>query len=102
MNNLFEYMEYWEQSKSKIFEIEELEVCITDDLDNEIKSRYIEIVGNGLVAKATQWEDGFLELNAVDEESKKSLIEESSNLSQEWELEERLNWFLSELSSYED
>ena len=101
MNDLLGFIEDWEQSKSKVFKSEGFEVCITDDLDNEIKSRYIEIFGNGVEAKATQWEDGFLELSLVDDSTKEILTQESHSITTQWELEEKLNWLLSELDSYE-
>ena len=101
MSDLLNFIEEWEQSKIKSFKNEGFEVFITDDLDNELKSRYIEIFGNGMVAKAIQWEDGYLELSLVDESNKEILAQESHSITAQWELEEKLNWLLNELDSYE-
>lgn len=100
MNNLHAYIDYWKQSKSNIFEVEELEADISEDFENEIVSRCLELVGNGLLAKATQWDDGFLELNAVDESTKDIIFQSSCSIDEEWELEEKLNTWLSEIIFY--
>ena len=100
MNNLHAYIDHWKQSKSNILKVEELEVDIFEDFENEIVSRCLELVGNGLIAKATQWDDGFLELNAVDESTKCIVLESSCSVAEEWELEEKLNTWLSEVIFY--
>jgi len=102
MNDLLGFIEDWERSKAKTFQNEGFEVFITDDLEHELKSRHIEIFGNGVAAKAVQWEDGFLELTLIDESTKEILEEETFSISAQWELEEKLNWLLSELDSYEE
>ncbi len=100
MNNLHAYIDHWQQSKSNIFKAEELKVDISEDFENEIISRSLELIGNGLIAKATQWDDGFLELTAVDESTQDIVLESSYSIGEEWELEEKLNTWLSEVIFY--
>jgi len=93
-------MDHWKQSKSNIFKIEELESDISEDFENEIISRCLELSGKGLLAKAIQWDDGFLELNVVDESTNNTMLQSSCTIEEEWELEERLNTWLGEIIFY--
>lgn len=101
MNTLLQHLEDWEQSQQKLLKRESIVLEISDDFEHELGSRYIEININGLEAKATLWEDGFLELIAMDEKSKVLIINSSCSVQESYELDEHLNAWLSELVYYE-
>ena len=50
---LVEHMARWAHSKSKIFDAEKFEVSVTPILGDEKQAPYVEIVGNGLLARTT-------------------------------------------------
>jgi len=101
MNTLLQHLEDWEQSQQRLIKRTDLELEIADEFDNEIGSRHIEINGNGLEARAVLWEDGFLELTALDENSNEFVINTSCTVNELFELDENLNTWLSEIAIYE-
>ena len=101
MNTLLQHIEDWERSQQKLIKRAELELEIVDEFDNEIGSRQIEINGDGIEARAVLWEDGFLELTALDEERNEFFINTSYNVSEVYELDENLNTWLAEIAFYE-
>ena len=101
MNILLQHLEDWEKAKQKIFNDEGLKVEIQDEFDNEIGSRHIEINGNSLESRAVIWEDGFLELTALDEVSNEFVINTSCTVNETYELDEKLDMWLSEIAIYE-
>ena len=101
MNTLLQHLEDWEQSQKKLLAKEDISVEITDDFDNEVGSRHIEVNTNGLEARAVLWEDGFLELVALDEETNNFVINTSFNVNEVYELDEKLNTWLNEIVYYE-
>lgn len=101
MNILLQHLEDWEKSKQKIFKDEGLQVEIIDEFDNEIGSRHIEINTDTLEARAVLWEDGFLELVALDTKSNEFIINTSYTVTEVYELDDNLNQWLSEIAIYE-
>ncbi|WP_413662901.1 hypothetical protein ACG1BZ_17265 [Microbulbifer sp. CNSA002] len=101
MNELLPYLEQWKTSKLKIFETEDYAVSITEELGNTVKFRYIEIDGNGLLTRATIWESGSLVVEAIDIESENQVLQKSFETSEQWQLDDKLNWWLSEVATYE-
>ncbi|WNZ56012.1 hypothetical protein QT397_24750 [Microbulbifer sp. MKSA007] len=100
MNELLAYLENWKSSKSKIFDAEGYDVSITDELGDSVKARYIEIAGNGLLARATLWESGSLVVEALDIETGNHVFQTVFEIPELWRLEDKLNWWLSEVATY--
>ena len=101
MNELLAYLAEWKTAKSKIFGAEGYAVSITEELGDTVKSRYIEIDGNGLLARATLWESGRLVVEAIDIESENQVLQKSFETPEQWQLDDKLNWWLSEVATYE-
>lgn len=101
MKEHLEYLEKWVQSKSKIFACEEFDVSVSDMLGQEIIARYIEIHGNGLLCRATVWENGDLVLEAIELQNETQVIQKRLDSLELWQLDEKLNWWLSEIAIYE-
>ena len=101
MNELLLYLEKWKNSKSKIFGSEGYVVSITEELGDSVKARYIEIDGNGLLARATLWESGNLSVEALDVETETQVIQKIFDTPETWQLDDKLNWWLSEVATYE-
>ena len=101
MNTLLQHLEDWERSQQKLIQRAELKLDIVDEFDNEIGSRQIEINADGLEARAVLWEDGFLELSALDEQSNEFFINISCHVNEIYELDENLNTWLAEIAFYE-
>ena len=100
MNELFNHLEVWKKSKTKIFNSEGYEVSITEVLGDTKKARYIELDADKLVARATLWETGELELEALDIQSEERVIQKSVVAPEIWKLDDELNWWLSEVATY--
>jgi len=100
MNKLLSYLEEWKISKTKIFESEGYKVTITKVLGDSKKARYIDLDTEKLVSRATLWETGELELEALDFQSEKQVIQLSVITVEIWELDDKLNWWLSEVATY--
>jgi len=101
MNILLQHLEDWEQSQKKLLERESISIEINDNFENELGSRHIEVNVNGLDARAVLWEDGFLELVALDESSNEFVINTSCTVHEIFELDENLNAWLHEIAYYE-
>jgi hypothetical protein len=101
MNELLTNLEKWKDSKSRIFEAEGYVVTITEELGDSVKARYIEIDGNGLLARATLWESGNLSVEALDFETEIQVIQKLFEIPETWQLDDKLNWWLSEVVTYE-
>lgn len=98
--SLLDHLQTWKDGKSKIFAAERFVVSITPTLGIEKKARYVEIDGNGLLSRATLWEDGSLELEALDKQSVQTAIQSSRVVATVAELSDSLNWWLSEIAIY--
>lgn len=101
MNEILAYLEKWKDSKSKIFGAEGYAVSITGQLGDSVKARYIEIDGNGLLARATLWESGNLVVEALDVETGTQVLQKAFDAPEVLELDDRLNWWLREVVTYE-
>lgn len=99
--SLIEHMPLWLASKAKIIGAEELQASLSPILGEEKLARYVEIDGNGLLSRATLWEDGALELEAVSERSGNSVIQASRLALSSAVLDDCLNWWLSEIVIYD-
>ena len=95
-----EHLQRWVQSKSKIFAVERLVVSISPLLGEEAKAQYVEVDGNGLLGRATLWESGSLELEALDEKAEQTVLQSSRVVVTPAELEDSLNWWLGEIAIY--
>jgi len=84
MNELLTYLEEWKKSKSKIFGAEGYVVSITEELGDSVKARYIEIDGNGLLARATLWESGSLVVEALDVETEEQVLQKAFEAPEAW------------------
>jgi hypothetical protein len=98
--NLLTDLQQWKEGKSKIFAAKQFVVSITPVLGDTKKARYVEIDGNGLLARATLWEDGSLELEALDKNSDRTVTQASRLALTSAELRDSLNWWLSEIAIY--
>ncbi len=99
--DMLEYLASWASSKSKIFSGESFIVELSEKLGEEVKAQYIEIEGNGLLARVTLWETGNLVLEAIDIDSEQHVISEIYDLRNHAELDDKLNWWLSKITTYE-
>lgn len=77
MNKRLAYLDKWKSSKTKIFSAEGYEVSVSEELGDSVKARYIEIDGNGLLARATLWESGVLVVEALDIESENHVFQKA-------------------------
>ena len=93
-------MEVWKGSKQKIFTCEGYEVSITGELGDSKKARYIDLDTEKLVARATLWESGELELEAINIQTEERIMHKSCVVTEVWQLDDELNWWLSEVSTY--
>jgi len=100
MNTLLQHLEAWERSQKKLIEGAGLSLEIVDDFDNEIGARHIEVEEDDFEAHAVLWEDGFLELTAIDQTSNTFFINRSYNVNEPHELDEHLNAWLAEIAFY--
>lgn len=100
MNELLSYLEDWMASKRKIFDCEGYKVAITGVLGESKKSRYIDLDTDKLVARATLWDTGELELEAIDFQTEAQVIQLSTVTNEIWHLDDKLNWWLSEVATY--
>jgi len=100
MNKLLNYLEDWKNSKTKIFVSEGFEVTITGVLGDSKKARYIDLNTEKLVSRATLWETGELEIEALDIQSEKQVIQLFAVTPEVWELDDKLNWWLSEVATH--
>ncbi|GEM_PF-1173837 len=98
---LLQELDNWRNSKSKILTIEKLKVVLSAQLGEPIKAQYIEIKANGLIARATLWENGNLVLKAVSCQSGKQVILKHLNSCEAWQIDDELNWWLSQIVIYE-
>ena len=102
MDNLLEALVNWKDKKAKVFKIEEFTAEMEDELEHELQARFIEIEGNGVLAKALLFEDGFLELTAQDQDNKKKFIDTSCTIEQTYELDDKLNNWFNEVADYDE
>ncbi|MCU7959472.1 MAG: hypothetical protein KZQ58_05620 [gamma proteobacterium symbiont of Bathyaustriella thionipta] len=100
MNKLLNHLETWKDSKGKIFSCEGYKVSITNIQGESKKSRYIDLDRDKLVSRATLWESGELELEAIDIKSENQVIQKSIITPEIWQLDDELNWWLSEIAAY--
>jgi hypothetical protein len=100
MNKLLNHLKVWKESKSKIFACEDFEVSISNELGDSKKARYIDLDTDKLVARATLWETGELELEALDINTETRAIQKSVVTTEVWQLDDELNWWLSEVATY--
>lgn len=84
MNELLVYLEQWKVSKSKIFDAEGCVVSISKALGDTVKYRYIEIDGNGLLARAKLWESGSLVVEAIDSELDNQVLQKAFETPEPW------------------
>ena len=101
MNKLLHHLEVWTESKKKIFNCENYKVSISAEHGESKKSRYIDLDTNKLVARATLWESGELELVALENSTGKQAIKKFTSTPEISELDDKLNWWLSEVATYE-
>ena len=98
---MLKHLDLWINSKSNIFKAERFEVSVSKQLGEQVKAQYIEIEGNGLLSRATLWETGSLALESIDISSEKHVISIIFDLSECEQIEDKLNWWLSEITAYE-
>lgn len=101
MNERLAYLDKWKSSKTKIFSAEGYDVLISDELGDSVKARYIEIDGNGLLARATLWESGDLVVEALDVGSENHVFQKAFEATEIFQIDDKLNWWLSEVATYE-
>ncbi len=94
-------LEHWRSSKSKILTTEKFKIVISAQLGEPIKAQYIEIKGNDLIARATLWENGNLVLKAISCQSGRQVILKQLNSCEVWQIDDELNWWLSEIVIYD-
>ena len=100
MNELLNHLEVWKLSKQKIFTCEGYKASITAELGDSKKARYIDLDTDKLVARATLWETGELEVEALDIHTEERVIQKSCVAPEVWQLDDELNWWLSEVATY--
>ena len=101
MNKQFEYLEKWVHSKAKIFKCEKYKVTVSDIEDKPKKSKFITLDSNKLIGTVILWESGEVDLEAIDIQSENTVINKTTNITEICELDDELNWWLSEIAIYE-
>ncbi len=101
MNERLAYLEHWKSSKASIFGIERYDVSISNELGDSVKARYIEIDGNSLLSRATLWESGSLFVEAIAVASGEHVFQKQFEVAGVPLLDDKLNWWLSEIAIYE-
>ncbi|CAH0540923.1 immunity protein TriTu family protein [Vibrio marisflavi] len=99
MNEYLEYLGKWKSSKSAILSIEGYEASVTGTLGHEKKARFIDLDTDKVISRATLWESGELELEALDIDTEKRVIQKSTVVQSVSELDDELNWWMSEVTT---
>lgn len=102
MNELLQYFEVWKESKSDIFDTKNYNASITEVESKSKKSCYIDVDTSKIIARATIWETGELELEALAIDSEETVILKSALASEIWELDDLLNWWLDKIDIYQN
>ena len=100
MNELLSHIESWKKAKSRIFACEGYIVEVSEVTGTSKKSRYISIETDKLVARATLWESGELELEAIDIATSERVIYKYEVTPNVLRLDDELNGWLSEIAKY--
>ena len=100
MINYLNYLEYWHGSKSKIFAFENWATSVSAISNNAKRSRSLDIESGKLFARATVWESGELDVEAIDREEGFDIVRKTFLVKSEPELDDKLNWWLSEIVIY--
>lgn len=100
MTDYLSYLEKWQHSKGKIFASEGFTTAISEVSDFAKRSRYLDIESQRFLARATVRESGELDVEAVDRESGSDIVRQTFRVDGEWDLDDKLNWWLSEVATY--
>lgn len=96
---MLNYLPKWVESKKKILACENFDIEVSPILGKDKKASYIELHNEKISARATIWETGEAEFAALDRKTSKDVIDKSMIL-EEWQLDDKLNWWLSEIVIY--
>jgi hypothetical protein len=96
---MLNYLPNWIDSNKKILSSDNFDIEVSPVLGDEKKARYIELSNNKIFARVTIWETGEAEFDAIDCETSKDVLDKSMVIF-EWQLDEKLNWWLSEVVAY--
>jgi len=98
---MLNYLPKWVESKKKILAIKNFDMEVSPILGDEKKARYIELHNAMISARATIWETGEAGFAALDGKTGKDVIDESMII-EEWQLDDKLNWWLNEIVIYSE
>lgn len=98
--SLIEDLQRWKDGKARLFAAEGLSMSITPILGDEKQSRYVEVESRALLSRATLWDDGCLELEALEMRSGRTVLQASRVVATSAELSDSLNGWLSEIAAY--
>lgn len=101
MTDYLNYLEEWQHSKGKIFAAEGFTAAISKTSDFTKRSRYLGIESQRFLARATVWESGELDVEAIDRESGFDIVRKTFHVAGQWDLDDKLNWWLSEVATYQ-
>jgi hypothetical protein len=89
----------WVESKKKILALENFDIEVSPILGEDKKARYIDLFNSKIAARVTVWETGEADFEAIDSETSRDVLNKSMII-EEWQIEDRLNWWLSEIIVY--
>lgn len=100
MSEFLQYLDDWRRSKRKIFSSENYAVTISDTSDYSKESRFLDIESPKIIARATVWSSGELDVEAVDRNDGTDIIRRTFSVESSTQLDDKLNWWLSEIAVY--
>ena len=91
------HLEHWRQSKARALNNEGFIVIVTNELGDSKKARYIELENEKVIGRATIWDSGELVLEAIAVDSENQIVLISTEVTEIYQLDEKLNWWLREM-----
>lgn len=98
--NLLDHLQHWKDENVRRFTAEGLSVSISPILGDEKQARYVEVDSHVLLSRATLWEDGSLELEAIEVQSERTVLQASRVVATPADLSVSLDGWVSEITSY--
>lgn len=100
MIELLNHLEIWMNSKSNIFRSENYQVSISDVFNHSKKFRSLSIDTDKIIAQANLWDSGEIEFQINEIGTEKVILLQAEAVTEVWQLDDRLNWWLSEVATY--
>ena len=98
--NLLDHLQHWKDEKVRRFAAQGLSVSISPILGDEKQARYCEVDSHALLSRATLWEDGSLELEALEVQSERTVLQASRVVATPADLSDSLDEWVSQIAAY--